>query len=331
MTRTSLHVSRALALAMTLFVALASKTSHAGWSQPSAANYKDFAVGNGLVCVAGMSSTEDVVQCFKPYATGGIGPQPFTVGWGEPYPWRVPGGILDSGSAGGTPTGVLAVFGESALGADEIAVLNDAGTLMVSYGDRNAWYSGTNYKFWQQDRLAISSTTGSSICLKGIFSWRYTFTSTFRIGALGCAGELYERADTPYRGWVRKEAPTTFADASDGWDSHLAWLTSVSAVQLHGYFGPYSPSYKTLPQLPLAAGIPLYLGYPFVIASQGTGSRFYRAADDYSGWTSPVPNTPSSDISWASFQQIQSAFRFNGKRDAFFAWQHFSRVYYWEP
>jgi hypothetical protein len=312
------------------------------WRQVTNTNFKDFAVGDGLICMVGgnvpptagsdeynhpnahspNTGTEDIVECHKPDGNSGISNEPFYPGHnGVAYAQnRLPTGIYDDGTWGGTPTGVIALYGT---GGDDIAVLDSNQNLYVAAGDRNLpFYTSTNYASWVLDRRAIDYSTGAPICLKGL-STEVPPVSQPRwvLLALGCNGTVYATRDTPYRGWIVAESQTFKSIA--GGNTWFYGLTSSNAV--------YAETYRFAQNLPaLPSGTPAALGDTYVISSAGNGSRIFHWTSTSGAWTS-LDSIGYPYEAVGELFAIANGQRFRGKAGEIFVWNQYERVYLYAP
>jgi hypothetical protein len=310
------------------------------WQQVTFTNFKDFAVGDGLVCMVGgnvqpapssdeylhpnahspNTGNEDMVECHKPDGVSGISNEPFYPGYnGVSHAQnRLPTGIYDDGTWGGNPTGVIALYGP---GGDDIAVLDSTMNLYVAAGDRNNFYTGTNYSSWVLDRRAIDYSTGAQLCLKGLTTEVPPVSQPrWVLLALGCGGEVYATRDTPFRGWILAESQKFKSIA--GGNPWFYGLTTSNAV--------YAETYRfaqNLPALP-SGNTALFLGDQYVVSSAGTGSRIFHW--NGSTWTSldsiGYPTDGAGELS-----AIANGLRFRNRPGEIFVWQQFSRVYLYAP
>jgi hypothetical protein len=311
------------------------------WQQLTNANFKDFAVGDGLVCLVGgnvMPATttdeylhpnkhstnqgnEDVIECHKSNGASGISNEPFYPGHnGVPdIQTRFPSGVYDDGVWGGTPTGVIALYGP---GGDDIAVLDSNQNVYVAAGDHNAFYTGDNYKTWTYDRSEIDANTGKPLCLKGLTTEVPPVSQPrWVLLAIGCNGEVYAARDTPFKGWLLAENQT-FKSVAGG-NTWFYGLTSSNAV--------YAETYRFAQNLPaLPAGSPIALGDQYVISTAGTGSRIFHWNLPTSSWTSlDSIGYPYDGV--GELLAIGNGQRLRGKAGEVIVWTQNYRVYLYAP
>jgi hypothetical protein len=327
-----------------------SDSSTACWRQITYANFKDFAVGTGMVCMVGGNSrpfagdmtrppsdqylnpnnhsenlgTEDIVECHKPSGVSSFSQEPFFAGYGNNpnNPGRVPGGIYDHGVWGGVPTRVITLYGS---GGDDIAVLNAQQWVYVAPGDRNNFKTGGNYATWQLDRKNVHTTTGATLCLKGLFTSVAPTGNTWWLNAVGCNGEVYSAHDDVYVGWIPWSGTYIQAGGGDGW-----WYALRPSRVVHRETYRYAAD---MPALPL--GLPKALGFRYVVNetlnNAAASNLIYEASPLTNTWTFRDVGYPESDEPGASLEAIDSGERFRGISGEFFTWQSSTRVYLYYP
>lgn len=320
--------------------ACTSSADHACWTQVTYVNFKDMAVGNGLVCMVGgavqpASNTdeylhpnahspnqgnEDVIECHKPKGVSGFSDEPFYPGYGSvPYAQnRVPDGIYDDGTWGGTPTGVLALYGGA--DGDDIAVLTSKQHVYVAAGARDNFYSGGNYSTYQFDRKNINADTGATLCLKGLFSELPPMSSSWALLAHGCNGEVYVAVERTYRGWALAYNGS-YKDVAGGYGAFYG-LTSTNQVYASGYRFGYN-----LAALP--AGTAQFIGDGYALSNSGPSSRVYRWSFAKSSWTAQDVGYPAYAVD--ELDEIDNGVRFRGTDGEFFVHQYNNRVYQYVP
>ncbi|MGC4093269.1 MAG: hypothetical protein QM756_36340 [Polyangiaceae bacterium] len=317
------------------------------WRQITFTNFKDFAVGNGLICMVGgganpfvgdathppsdqylhpnnyteNTGNEDVIECHKPLGTSGYSNEPYYPGYnGMPYvPSRVPDGIYDDGVWGGTPTGVIALYGGP--DGDDIAVLTQKQHVYVAAGSRDTFYSPGNYNTFQLDRKNIRADTGATICIKGLFSQMGAMSNSWVLGAHGCNGEVYFAFEGTYRGWlVGYQGP--YKDIAGG----IGWFYAItSANQVYASTYRFSANLAALP-----AGTPKYIGDHYAISSAGVSSRVYQWAPATQLWSARDVGYPY-DVKIDELDEIENGERFRGIAGEFFVHQFANRVYLYSP
>jgi hypothetical protein len=305
------------------------------WRQITYTNFK--AVGDGLVCTVGGNvqpsgdayqnpnnhsdnqGNEDIVECHKPSGVSGISSEPFFPGYGSTpnSGSRVPGGIFDYGVWGGTPTGVITLYGP---GGDDVAVLNSQQQVYVSTGDRNNFKTGNNYVAWQLDRMNVHADTGATLCLKGLFTTVAPTGNTWWLMALGCSGETYAAHEAAYVGWL----PQSTLSINDAGGGNQWWYGLTPSNLVHRETYRYS---EDMPALP--SGTPKYVGFRYVIST--TNNRIYEASPSNSLWTFRDVDYPESQDPQSTLGQIDSGERFRGVTGEFFVHQSFNRVYLYYP
>lgn len=317
----------------------ASDTDTQCWRQITFTNFKDFAVGNNMMCMVGGNvqpatntdayihpnahtdnqGNEDMVECHRPSGHSGFESHPVYLGTGtnRDAQTRVPGGVYDDGNWGGIPTGVIALWGNP---GDDVAVLNSQQYLYISTGDSsNPWSGSTQYTPFTLDRMNIDATTGATICLKGIYSQVGPGTSFYELYGFGCDGTVYVRRTFNYVGWDQ-HSPTVYKDVGGGWGYFYGLMTDDTIYRR-------SFTSKTLPALP--SGLPLYIGDRYVISN--TGNSIYEWSSDTSSWMFRDVSYPESADPTSSLRQIDSGQRFRGISGEFFVSQSFGRIYSFTP
>lgn len=344
---TSLFSGSALATAA---VTCQDDSSTGCWRQVTYVNFKDFAVGTGMVCMVGGRTMpfpgdethppsdqylhpnnysegfgyEDTVECHKPSGVSGIMQEPLYAGYGNDpnTPGLVPGGIYDHDVWGGAPTRVITLYGS---GGDDIAVLNSQQWVYVAPGDRNNFKTGGNYATWQLDRKNVHATTGATLCLKGLFTSVAPTGNTWWLNAVGCNGEVYSAHDDVYVGWIPWSGSYVQVGGGDQW-----WYGLRSGLAVHRETYRYAADMPALP-----SGYPKALGFRYVINNIGNnapGSNLiYEATPWVNTWTFRDVGYPESQDPDSSLEAIDSGERFRGVSGEFFAWQSFTRVYLYYP
>jgi len=311
------------------------------WRQITYTNFKDFAVGDNLVCMVGGNSApasgsdpylnpnsysqnlgnEDVVECHNPYGHSGFEGRPIYLGTGtdRDVPTRVPGGVYDDGVWQGTPTGVIAIFGDR----DDVAVLNSQQQVYVSRGDSYSPWSGAGkYSEFQWYRQNVDANTGATICIKGIFAFVPWLSSyRFTLMAHGCNGQTYVEYDQTYAGWLLYDS-TPYKDVAGGYAWLYSLTTSNQVLQTSFMTNRFMPA--------LPSGTPSFLGFRYVISS--TSNQIYEAINtEPPSWTFRDVSFPESLDPTSNLRQIDSGERFRGNSGEFFVFQTFGRVYSYTP
>lgn len=316
------------------YAVCADGSSHACWHQITYTNFKDFAVGNNIVCMVGGNSpptvgsdaylnpnahsdnlgNEDIVECHNPDGVSGINSHPIYVGYGSnSYSQnRVPGGVYDDGVWGGVPTGVIALYGT---GGDDVAVLNSQQYLYVSAGDSTNPWAGGNYSTYVLDRQNIDATTGATICLKGIYSYMPPATgSDYRILGLSCTGQIYVVDDKYFAGWTLADSRIYTEPA--GGQGVFYGLKPSNQVVISAY-----RTFLTLGAMP-NGDVPAHVGVGYAAA---TSNSIYSVTGS-AAWQFEDISYPASNESGSSVGRIEDGIRFRNVREIF-AWQSFTRVY----